>query len=338
MKTGIGLQTIEIAGTTFALRDVGLSDCAAVLNLHRRVFGSLVNEEWFDWKYRLGGGEAVGLWLGDELVAHCGGTPRTVLHHGRPARDLQIGDVMVTPQWRGVLTRRGPFYKVSDGLYSSRMGPGRDFFAAFGFPNERHLRLAVKMGLSWDSGPVEMLSWQGDASLQVLGWSWRAEVLTPDHPDFDRKVTQAWAAMQQDASRYSMGVRDAAYLRWRFARRPDHSYRFVQLRRPWQRAPSGLVVLGPVVEAPGYLQWLDWVGPIELLPTACRLARLEAAREGSSGLTTWASPAVAHHLAGTGVTQRSLAAVLGVPKASDLTQEQVQQLNWWLMAGDTDFL
>ena len=88
---------LEIAGTVFTLRDVGPSDCTAVLGLHRRVFGSTVDAAWFDWKYRHGGGEAVGLWQGNELVAHCGGTPRTVLHHGRPARDLQIGDVMVAP-------------------------------------------------------------------------------------------------------------------------------------------------------------------------------------------------------------------------------------------------
>ncbi|HOF52620.1 MAG TPA: GNAT family N-acetyltransferase, partial [Rhodoferax sp.] len=122
MTYDAGAQMLEIAGTVFTLRDVGPSDCTAVLGLHRRVFGSTVDAAWFDWKYRHGGGEAVGLWQGNELVAHCGGTPRTVLHHGRPARDLQIGDVMVAPEWRGVLRRRGPFYHVSERLYSSRLG------------------------------------------------------------------------------------------------------------------------------------------------------------------------------------------------------------------------
>ena len=99
-----------------------------------------------------------------------------------------------------------------------------------------------------------------------------------------------------------------------------------------------MAVRGAAAAAPNYLQWLDWVGPLALLPMACTLARLEAARSGSAGLTTWASPAVALRLADTGVTQRSLAAVLGVPKASDLKEEQVLHLDWWLMAGDTDFL
>jgi len=338
MKDDTGVLMLEIAGTAFTLRDVTQSDRAAVLSLHRRVFGSSVDAAWFDWKYRDGGGEAVGLWQGHELVAHCGGTPRTVLHHGRPAHDLQIGDVMVAPEWRGVLTRRGPFFQVSERLYSSRLGPGKDFFAAFGFPNERHLRLAVKMGLSWDCGPVEALSWNGSGALPRLGWSWRAEPLAVDHPEFDRRVDRAWSTMQQEAGGYSMGVRDAAYLRWRYASRPDQTYHFMQLRRPWQRQPSGVVVLGQALAAPNFLQWLDWVGPLALLPAACTLGRLEAAHLGSAGLTTWASPAVALRLAETGVTQRSLAAVLGVPKASDLAEEQVQNLDWWLMAGDTDFL
>jgi hypothetical protein len=29
---------------------------------------------------------------------------------------------------------------------------------------------------------------------------------------------------------------------------------------------------------------------------------------------------------------------MGVPVASDLTAEQAQNLHWWAMAGDTDFL
>lgn len=331
-------QFVEIAGRLFTLRDVLPSDRDDVLGLHNRVFGSKVDAAWYEWKYHDGGGEAVGLWLGKELVAHCGGTPRVVSHLGRAERDLQIGDVMVAPEWRGVLTRRGPFFHVSDRLYASRLGAGERFHAAFGFPNERHLRLAVKMGLSWDCGPVQALYWHGQDKLPRLGWPWRAEQLSVDDPDFDVVINRAWSAMARDASGFSMGVRDATYLRWRFARRPDQGYRFVQLRRPWLRRPSGVAVLGQATVAPNFLQWLDWVGPLALLPKACLLAREVAARDGSAGLTTWASSAVALALAATGVTQRVPAAVLGVPKASDMTPEEVRQLHWWLMAGDTDFL
>ena len=96
MRYDTGVQTLEIAGTVFTLRDVAPSDCTAVLSLHRRVFGSSVDAAWFDWKYQHGGGEAVGLWQGNELVAHCGGTPRTVVTKLNTATNATIRTADVT--------------------------------------------------------------------------------------------------------------------------------------------------------------------------------------------------------------------------------------------------
>lgn len=337
MRTSIGVQALEIAGQAFTLRDVVPADRADVLHLHHRVFGSTVDATWFNWKYRDGSGEAVGLWQGAELVAHCGGVPRAVWHQGRPLQDLQIGDVMVAPEWRGVLTRRGPFFLVSERFYASRLGAGQAFHAGFGFPNERAFRLGDRLGLNWNAGQMEVLTWLGPPSRR-LGWGWRAEPLHLSDPAFDEAVAHAWAAMKAQTVTYSIGVRDAAYLRWRFGRRPDQAYDFVQVRRPWRRQPDGVAVLARPANSQFCAQWLDWIGPPELLATACRLCRVQVARTGAAGLTTWASPAVANHLAGTGVTQRAVAAVLGMPKASNLTADQLPRLNWWLMGGDTDFL
>jgi hypothetical protein len=88
-----------------------------------------------------GGGEGVGAWHDGRLVAHCGGLPRNILHQGILQHDLQIGDVMVAPEWRGILTRHGPFFHVSKKFYDSRLGRKNRFHMGFGFPNARHLRL-----------------------------------------------------------------------------------------------------------------------------------------------------------------------------------------------------
>ena len=334
-------QWVEIAGQQFLLRDVTPTDRDAVLTLHHEVFGSKVDASWYDWKYRRGGGEAAGLWLGDRLVAHCAGTPRQVLHQGRLRQDLQIGDVMVAPQWRGVLTRRSPFFRVSKHFYDSRLGADKDHEVGFGFPNERHLRLAVKMGLSWDGGPMESLQWDGNMLKQTkLPWHWRLEALDPAAPGFERLADSCWQAMRssRELDGFSAGVRDAAYLRWRFVERPDRRYQFWALRRPWSRQATGLLVLDDAANPGSWRLWLDWIGPPGLLPLACQASRIAAAGQGAAGLTAWASPALSAALESSGITGRCTAAVLGIPHASDLAPVDVPKLHWWFMAGDTDFL
>ncbi len=339
MLTQLVSEGLEIASQRFTLRDISSSDISDVLQLHRHVFGSAVDAAWFEWKYVRGQGEGVGLWHDGRLVAFCGGTPRWIWNRGARARYLQIGDVMVAPEWRGVLARKSPFYYVSERFYRSRLGEGHDFVAAFGFPNTRHLRLAVKMGLSWDAGSVSSLLWTLDnTTLPRLGWSWRTERLDCHAPGFDGAVDHAWQAMLRGSLEGFLGERDAQYLRWRFVDRPDRKYRFLGLQRRWQQQACGVAVFAAPAQAGDALQWLDWVGPSEWLPQACATGMALARSEGAAGLATWASPAVASRLASTAPVCTGQAAGVGVPRASALSGEQVAQLHCWWTGGDTDFL
>lgn len=344
-----GIQEVHIAGESFVLRDLQPSDEAdqkALLALHTEVFGSAADTSWFGWKYWQGGGQGVGLWLGTRMVAYCGGTPRSVCHQGAWKHDLQIGDVMVAPEWRGVLTRRGPFFHVCDRFYRSRIGAGQPFDVAWGFPNQRHLHLAVKMGLSWDAGLMHGLTWTTAGA--ALPWHirsepWQIEADTsPDNPPdglFDRTIQMLWTQMKRSpaAAGVSLGIRDAAYLRWRYLHRPDRNYQWVCVRRAWSTRPLGVAV---VAEAPsdGALLWLDWIGPMQHLPLAALACRTHARQVGATYLNAWASEPVCLALADSGVNHRSVVAGLGVPVASDVTDNQVAALNWWFMGGDTDFL
>lgn len=343
-------MAIHVGEFELTLRDVLPGDCAAVLGLHSRVFGPEVDARWFAWKYgsarHEGQGQAAGLWHGSELIAHCGGVPRKLVRAGKQVAGLQIGDVMVHPAWRGILTRRGPFFHVSKGFYDSHLGatPGRPFQLGFGFPNQRHLRLAVLLGLLHDGGVVEALHWSlAQATVTGLPWAWRWQELTAADAHFDQRVNTAWQAMLAQSPDLTLGQRDAAYQRWRYADRPNAvgtpdgatRYRFFELRRPWSNQPVGIAVLDLRSSS---AHWLDWVGPIELMPLANQACRLEAAHAGATELTAWASAAVAQQLANTGITQREVCAGLGIPCASDLKPQELPALRWWLMGGDTDFL
>lgn len=331
-------EVLLIAGQPMTLRDVKPTDQSEVLALHARVFGGPVDAAWFDWKYRQGGGVGVGLWHQGQLIAHCGGLPRTVWHANTPQQDLQIGDVMVAPEWRGILTRRGPFFHVSKRLYDSRLGAGQRFHTGFGFPSERHLQLAIKAGLLWRSGVMTGLHWGPLEKDQTLSrWRWHVTPLLPESAHFDRTINQCWGQMRATVPNQLVGERNAAYARWRYTRRPGYVHTFLQLRRPWQRKAAGVAVLGRAT--PGQpLHWLDWIGPPALLPQACTMCRTQAACNGATGLTAWASAAVQQRLANTGIAARSEVAQIGMPTMSDVAADTVTQLDWWFMGGDTDFL
>lgn len=331
-------ETPLIGGQAMTLRDVTPADRADLLALHQRVFGAPVDAAWFDWKYRQGGGEGVGLWRQGQLIAHCGGVPRAIWHAGVRQHDLQIGDVMVAPEWRGILTRRGPFFHVSKRLYDSRLGAGRRFHAGFGFPSARHLQLAVKAGLLWHGGVMTALHWATPAGSTGLSrWRWHVSPLSPGAATFDATIDLAWERMRKAAPGLSIGERNAAYARWRYTRRPAHEHLFLQLRRPWQRQALGVAVLARAT-AQQPAQWLDWIGPLALMPQACTMCRAEAARAGAAGLTAWASRAVLERLADTGMAAQAEVAQIGVPTASDVPAGSVADLDWWFMGGDTDFL
>ena len=336
-------ETVEVGDFQLTVRDVRPSDEASVLALHQRVFGPGATASWFAWKYgtapHQGHSEAVGVWHHGDLIAHCAGIPRTLWRSGVRTQGLQIGDVMVDPSWRGILTRRGPFFHASQRLYTSRLGPigQRPFQLGFGFPNERHMRLAVKSHLAWDGGRLHDLRWstQGDNGPTRLGWGWRWEALPRADAGLLEIVDRAWLSMRSEGGARTLGQRDRDYVKWRYLDRPEQPYQLFRLRRAWPSQSVGVAVLK--LQCPQSL-WLDWIGPSSWLATACRASQQEAARFGAQELGAWASTMVADALQDSHLQSNSVTACLGIPTASDLTEHDAEGLGWWLMGGDTDFL
>ncbi len=345
------LHRVRVGEFELTLRDLQPADMQAMLALHTQVFGTDVNARWFAWKYGQepgqGKSQALGAWYGDELIAYCGGVPRTLWQRGKMLHGLQMGDVMVHPAWRGILTRRGPFFHVTQSFHRTRIGaaPDKPFQLGFGFPNQRHLRLGVMLGLMIDDGEMEALHWNtSHPPVPRLPLSLRWRELTATDARFEHCVNSAWQAMRAQAAGLMLGQRDAAYLRWRYADRPadltaaqelSPRYRFFELRRLWSIAPLGVAVLD-LRSASAH--WLDWIGPVGSMAIASRACRLEAARAGATSLTAWASAAVARQLEGSVILRREPCAGLAISIASALPEQNPAGLNWWLMGGDTDFL
>lgn len=323
----------RIGDALFSLREVGAGETAAVLALFARVFGYAPPPGWYEWKYGASGlqGRAMGLWAEDgRLVAHYAGFPRSVLWQGRSIEAIQIGDVMVAPELRGILSRRGPFFQVCDAFFGKWVGSGRPFSLAFGFPNARAMRLGVALGLYRDLGPIHRLVWPAGRLRLPLGW--RVTEIEPGCATFTRLAEFAWQRMAKERRLEVIGLRDAAHWRTRFAARPATPYLFLALRRPF--GSPALVILRQEGEI---VRWLDFAGPRAALPAAVAAARRFAAAAGASRVEAWASRAAFDELTGCEAQEAGPAAHYAVALASSCPIDTLAQSGWWL-AGDTDFL
>jgi len=337
-------EVLHVGGRPLTVRDVTVADMPEVMQLHLRIFGSEADPAWFTWKYVQGRGEAVGAWQDGQLIAHSGGVPRQYRHGEARHAMLQIGDLMVAPEGRGAFTRQGPFYHVSKAMYDTRLGPGKRFHMCFGFPSTRALNLGTRLGLTWDIAPMIALQWNtpADTAQQppagLSKWRWNVAPLDPQDPNFRSAIQCAWQAMQRSTPHLMLGERDADYINWRFVQRPHHRASFLQLRRPWHRKPTGIAVVAPANSNDPFVQWLDWIGPPDLIPEAAAACRAEAVRTGAQGVKAWGSRAVVDKLEGSGISGQSETLHLCVAQASSTTQEAAAHLLWWLMGGDTDYL
>ncbi|MBZ0092873.1 MAG: GNAT family N-acetyltransferase, partial [Sulfuricellaceae bacterium] len=230
----------RIGSHRFRISALGVEDETEVRRLFAKVFGQTHDERWFDWKYGQGRGEAVGLWDDSGcLVAHYAGIPRTLLWHGVPVKAVQIGDVMVAPQVRGLMTRKGPFFQVCTRFFGSRVGEGKNYRLAFGFPSKRHVQLGEMLGLYHNAGKILQLRWAVRAERLAPWWNWSP--LVENRATLEQQVAGVWAAMARDFGDFVLGVRDIDYLRWRFLDRPDRQYRLFCLRR-WPMGDTVAVV------------------------------------------------------------------------------------------------
>ena len=92
-------------------------------------------------------------------IAFYGAMPRAIHLFGSPATVVQIGDVMVLPEERGILKRQGPFFLAATSFIERFIGYGKTYPFGFGFPSERAYRLAAHLGLYDKVGELKRVSW-----------------------------------------------------------------------------------------------------------------------------------------------------------------------------------
>ncbi len=316
---------------------VTAAQAPAMRDLFSRSFGHEMDAATWHWKYGEGRGRALGLWQGDALVAHYAAFSRRVHLMGQPALACQVGDVMVSAEVKAGLDRQGPFHKVSASLLESQIGWGRPHAVGFGFPNSRAMRVAQRLGLYAPVDAVVALSWPALPAWPDAMQAEPLDLATLQEASLPwQELEQAWAAMAISFADSALGVRDPAWLRQRYGRRPHVPHQAVLLRSAADQHCRGAVVLRVHEHA---VELLDVVGARDQLPALVRLARHQAHGLGRERLETWVTRSHRACLDDPADPATELPLDVTVPAnahSPGLSPLELQD-RWFLMGGDTDF-
>lgn len=330
--------SIEIGGEPFLCRALQEGDNTALVKLHQLVFGNAFHPGWQQWKYQTHHNPTLGLWNSQgELIAHCAGIARDLYLQGILCSGLQICDVMVHPQWRGILTRRGPFFWVSRTFYDQHIGKDRSYSVGYGFPSYRHLQLANKLDLLSDAGTIWELTWeQNQGQLTEHPWHWKALELEEGSTLWSTHLSSAWELMRTHSHSIYLGNRSPKEIDWRYRQHPSHRHYYTALKRPWSKKVRGIAIWR--YTDTHTVLWLDWIGLPEDLARAQRMLAHHVLRGQVNKLQTWASELIRLALSRTPYYSEKPVARIGIPNTSWIDLKTLGHQPWWWMAGDTDFL
>lgn len=302
---------------------------AELLNLFRAAFGHDIPPELWRWKYQ--DLDILGSLLKRDgrTVAFYGGLPRAIRLFGSPASAVQIGDVMVHPQQRGTLKRKGPFFLAATSFLEHFVGQDKTFPVAFGFPSENAYRIGALLGLYRQVGEIMRVAWPALKTRPSL--KTRTRQLKPDQ---HRTVDRLWNQMAAALTDQVIGVRDWNYLQHRYFSHPTISYQAFLVSSRWTGNPIGIFVIRVLDDC---VELLDLIAPPKHIPTLIHNLRRLTQNLDKPLAYAWITTQHAALLAGD--AGEITPAGIPLPHCCWTPGMAADELHnrWWLMGGDTDF-
>jgi hypothetical protein len=303
---------------------------AELLDLFLAAFGHEMLPELWRWKYQ--GIDTLGTLLRDngEVVAFYGAMPRAIHLFGSPTTAVQIGDVMVHPEQRGTLSRKGRFFQVATHFLERSVGQNQTFPIAFGFPSERAYRLSVHLGLYDKVGELMQVSWP---ALQARpSYKFRMKLLNPINGVII--VNRLWQKMAEALRDQVLGVRDWDYVQHRYLQHPTLDYKLYSVSSRLTGVPIGIIVISILDDS---VELVDLIAQPEHISTLVHFLRRLTWSLGKSRAFTWITTQNTSlfandigEITATGIIIPHNCWTPGIP-ANELLDR------WWLMPGDTDF-
>lgn len=305
------------------------TDLEIFLHLFKVVFDFEGTPEMWRWKYLPPWTDRLQAWVvldEDRVVGFAGGTPLRGWHNGRDIPFLQIGDVMVHPEFRA----KQDYIRTATLCFTDEVHEQEPHCVIYGFTTHRAFLWYQRIGLiNLIERAVEIAVVPGRKDLPTGGtvrreyelekWGW-------DAPEADR----LW---EEHKDSMTLGlVRDGAYLRWRYAAHPGWSYELYGVSRKG-RAVGWLVVRGTLARQDGRLPAVHVVDL--LVPDASHEAILAAAADQMpvERLRFWLPQRLSSRFAGTRPTRIN---VLHLGQQARLSPEYLRE-HLYYTEGDADW-
>ncbi|MES3007591.1 MAG: GNAT family N-acetyltransferase [Pseudomonadota bacterium] len=287
------------------------------------------------WKYGNGRGRAVCARVDGLLVGHYGGAPRDIRFFGEPNKAIQICDVMVMPEYRSFANRDTLFFKTAATFLEQHIGNAAEHLLGFGFPNKRVLQVAKRLGLYETTDSFIELHYA--ARPEPLTTDFEVTPFVLDSADSRHTVDALWEQMANDLRAQIVGVRDYAYLHYRYCSHPlwaAGAYECVALRRRNSGEINALAILK--AQETGRLL-MDIVGPLVDISDQLRALIAHLSEQGLN-LCCRITTGQAQHFTLPDCERRELG--IEIPCNVWTHGPQAKELAgaWWLTAGDMDFL
>jgi hypothetical protein len=306
-------------------------DSEGLGELFQESFNDSISQDLWSWKYASQPVMNVIAIRNDQVVAHYGGIKRKIHFQNKIIDGVQISDVMVSPKERGILTRKGAFFRVAAAFPEYFVGYAASTLIGYGFPNMRHMRIAETMKLYSEVGRIEELSWDPSQALPDKLTGCR-EI---DFENDQQQIDDLWTKMAADLSDALICVRNASYLQKRYLQHPHNKYQLLFIYRRVFGAPLGIAVVHQINAESCRL--IDLISPLKNLTKVINKTKLHAKNLGCKELVGWGSEQTVKHLNQTHPERRQTDICIPTSIWTDGPSPETLKGKWWLMYGDTDF-
>ncbi|MCH9639372.1 MAG: FkbM family methyltransferase [Betaproteobacteria bacterium] len=302
-------------------------DKAVFLSLFQSAFGDAMPANLWMWKYDHQDKYGIFAHVDGKIIAYYGGLPRKFWLNGETIPAVQICDVMVAPNMRGILTRKGPFMHTADTFLTAQIGRDKTYHFAFGFPSDRAARLGEKSAWYARTDTFFKVTWPAATALPF--WF----KTTPLKADRYVLVDSLWKAMQTSLPNVLLPIKDATFFKWRYQGHPNRDYSSYIVSWRGINKVIGIVTLqdhGPDMG----MEIMDLLAPASKLKTLLIAAQNICINSGRRRLFSWMTPAILPFLPKPS-QQAEVSGVYITPDHKKIIDQQ--KISCWLMSGDTDF-
>lgn len=309
-----------------------------VATLFEKSFDTAFDEALWRWKYEIGAGRCVIARQADsgQILAHYGGAPRRIHYFSKPALAIQVCDVMALPEVRRQYGQGSLFFKTAATFLEREIGNTVGHLLGFGFPNQKAMNIAKRLGLYDKTDDFVELEIAGTD--QYRGQLQAQPLETDNQPVLLDAIDRLWQAMQSGFAQSIIGVRDADYFRYRYLQHPAHGrglYYYWQLLDE-QGRPGAIAVCKRHGE--GWLL-LDLICARESLASALTaMAEWAAAEPEPSALKFWLTKGQLDALSGASYSVHELGIEIPCNSWNPGPAADLLYGKWWLTAGDMDFM